>query len=307
MGLDSDGFLNLLKPPGMTSHDVVDYVRDLLPGIKVGHGGTLDPSAAGVLPLLLGKATKLSSFLLHSKKVYRAEMCLGITTDTGDSKGSILARRSPPFPEISAVDMVIQSFIGEIEQIPPMYSAIKHKGKKLYQYARQGEEIKRSPRKAVIDYLKIVERIDSQRILFEVKCSGGTYIRTLCSQIGYTLGCGGHMSFLLRKRAGNFDLAEAITLEELKSGKPEDYLLPLDFIFQDIEHLKLGKENIARLLHGKTIPFELIEIDDRRKPFFQADNTEIPVYNTENEFVLLAKLKKDKEKRLFLKSCKVFK
>ncbi len=301
-----DGFLNFLKPPGMTSHDVVDHVRALLPRIKVGHGGTLDPAAAGVLPLLLGKATRLSSFLLHSQKVYRAELFLGVTTDTDDSGGSVLTRNPPPYPETGKIVKVMQSFCGEIEQIPPMYSAIKHKGKKLYQYARSGEEIKRSPRRAIIYYLKLVERIDFQKILFEVECSGGTYIRTLCSQIGDALGCGGHMSFLLRKRAGPFHLSEAYTLEELKTGRPEDFLLPLDFLFQDMDSLTLDTENIKRLRHGRAVPLELVRTAAGDKPLSPVDGKEMPVYTTEREFVLLAKWEKEKEKGFFLKSQKVF-
>lgn len=306
MGLIADGFLNLLKPPGMTSHDVVDFVRALLPRIKVGHGGTLDPSAAGVLPLLIGKATRLSSFLLHSHKVYRAELYLGITTDTGDSKGNVLAESSAPFPGTGIIEKVLQSFTGEIEQVPPMYSAVKHKGKKLYQYARQGEEIKRQPRKVTIDYMQMVERIDSQRVLFEVKCSGGTYIRSLCTQIGDALGCGAHMSFLLRKRAGKFDLAEAVTLEELKYGVPESILLPLDYLFQDMEHLKLDDHNIKALCQGRAIPRWSALQSEKTNLLLEGDGKEIPVYNMENEFVLLAKWEKDKEDRLFLKPDKVF-
>ncbi len=307
MGLSLDGFLSLLKPPGMTSHDVVDFVRVLLPRIKVGHGGTLDPSAAGVLPLLLGKATRLSSFLLHSHKVYRAELYLGTTTDTGDSKGNVLAESSAPLPGTGIIEKVLQSFTGEIEQVPPMYSAVKHKGKKLYQYAHQGEEVKRSPRKVTIDYMQMVERIDSRRVLFEVKCSGGTYIRSLCAQIGETLGCGGHMSFLLRKRAGKFDLAETATLEELKYGAPESFLFPLDYLFQDMEHLKLGDNNIKALCQGRTIPWGLALRDEKINLLFKGDGKVIPVYNMENEFVLLAKWEKDKEDRFFLKPDKVFK
>ncbi len=288
-----NGFLNILKPPGMTSHDVVKYVRKLFPKIKVGHGGTLDPGAAGVLPLLLGKATKFSSYLVDLPKVYRVELFLGITTDTEDSSGEIITKREPfPLPP-EDLKKVLTSFQGEIEQVPPMYAAIKQKGKKLYEYARKGIIVQRPARKVQIHAIKMLDYFPPERVLMEVECSKGTYMRTLCAQIGAALGYGGHMSFLLRKAVGEFVLSQACTLEGLSfvgnAQGIEQALLPLDFPFRGEEFLLLEKAEIDRLTQGQFLPWpELHNRDALREP---VDEKILPVYTTTGEFVGLAKWK----------------
>lgn len=304
-----DGFLNILKPPGMTSHDVVQRIRELVPAAKIGHGGTLDPAAAGVLPLLLGKATRLSFYLLEFTKVYRAELKLGITTETQDLSGKITGKKEVPDFTIQDIEQVFQLFKGEIQQIPPMYSAVKQKGKKLYQYAREGKKVEREPRKVFIHSIKLLEFYPPSRILFEVKCSKGTYIRTLCVQIGDFLECGGHMSFLLRKQVGLFSLQEAHTMEQLldspSRNKIKEFLLPLDYIFQGSEKLFLHEAEVHDLQQGRYLAYtKLLEKygEDIPEP---VDETVVPVYTKKSVFTLLARWKKEEESMFYLKPEKV--
>ena len=306
-----DGFLNLLKPPGMTSHDVVKKIRKLVPAVKVGHGGTLDPDAAGVLPILLGKATRLSSYILELSKLYRAELQLGITTDTEDSSGTITERKDVPVLSVSDIEKVFKLFQGEIQQIPPMYSAVKQKGKKLYQYAREGKNVERSPRKVMIYSLKMIEFYPPSRILFEVECSKGTYVRTLCSQLGDFVGCGGHMSFLLRKRVGVFSIQDAHTMDELiefhRNNRIAEFLLPLDYPFQESDKLILEEIEISDLRQGRFLAYSsLLEKYGRVLPE-PVDETVLPVYTKKSIFTLLARWKKNKEDLFYLKPEKVLK
>jgi tRNA pseudouridine55 synthase len=222
-----DGIINVLKPVGMTSADVVRWVRRWTKAEKAGHIGTLDPGAAGVLPICLGKATRLAEYHTEEGKTYRAEITLGITTDTQDAFGREVARM---LPDVSRSDFLgaLAKFIGEIEQVPPMYSALKKNGKPLYAYARQGIDLAREKRKVVINRLDMIAWQDEPypKALIDIDCSKGTYIRTLCQDIGTELGCGAHMSFLLRLRAGRFSLEEALTLEEI-----ERYIADEDYTF----------------------------------------------------------------------------
>jgi tRNA pseudouridine55 synthase len=300
-----DGFLNILKPPGMTSHDVVHHIRKLLNGIKVGHGGTLDPGAAGVLPILLGRATRLSAYLVDFSKVYRAELTLGLSTDTADSFGNILSKREVPSLNIQEIESIFDIFKGQIEQIPPMFAAVKYKGKKLYQYAREGITIERKPRTVQIYSIELIEYIQPDRVIFEVKCSKGTYIRTLCAQIGDALSCGGHMSFLLRKEVGNFTLSDSYTLEEVNDfikNEEREYLLPMDFVFQGLDHLVLEQENIKSLIMGCSLSCE--NVYGLPEP---VDEKLLPVYTTKREFAALARWKSDSQSSFVLKPEKVFK
>ncbi len=306
-----DGFLNILKPPGMTSHDVVQKVRELVPAVKTGHGGTLDPDAAGVLPLLLGKATKLSSYLLEFSKLYRAELQLGITTDTEDSSGRIIGRKEIPDFSVQDIEKVFKLFQGEIRQTPPMYSSVKQKGKKLYQYARAGKNVERTPRKVFIYSLNLLEFYPPSRVLFEVKCSKGTYIRTLCSQIGDFLECGGHMSFLLRKQVGFFSLQDAYTMEQLgdspRDNKIKELLLPLDYLFQEREKLFLDETEVHELCQGRFLAYYgLLEKYGQVLPK-PVDETVLPVYTKQSIFSLLARWKKGEGNLFYLKPEKVLK
>lgn len=252
-----NGFINVLKPPGMTSHDVVYYIRKTLNIKKVGHTGTLDPNAAGVLPICIGKATKVSQYLINKNKKYRAELTLGIATDSQDLFGEIINESNKSVSD-KDIRYTINKFIGEIDQTPPMFSAIKHKGKKLYEYAREGEEIKVPSRKVTINKIDIISILDNSKILFDVDCSKGTYIRTLCNDIGMSLGTYGVMSFLLRSEVENFNIKNAYTLEEIKNiseqGMIEDIIFPIDFPLVNYDKLELDKKYFKILTNGGKIP-----------------------------------------------------
>lgn len=216
-----DGILNLLKPPGMTSHDVVSAVRRALGIRKVGHTGTLDPGVAGVLPICVGKATRLAEYVAGEDKAYRAEITFGVTTDTQDSFGEVIDERDASRLGRGDLAYVLTRFQGEIRQVPPMVSAVKVGGKRLYELARQGVEVEREARPVQIDRLQLLDfRPGPRPIAFvDVVCSKGTYIRTLAADIGEALGVGAHMSYLVRTRSGPFTLGEAATLEELAAGE----------------------------------------------------------------------------------------
>lgn len=224
---EMDGMLIVDKPSGMTSHDVVEFIRRKFEIKKVGHAGTLDPSVTGVLIILIGAATKLSSRFANDDKEYEATLILGKKTDSGDAEGKVLSVGD--FSKITKVHIeeIFDGFKGKIEQVPPMVSALRFKGKRLYELARRGREVPRKPREVYIKELKI-KNIDIPRVDFSVVCSKGTYIRKLCDDIGDKLGCGGHLSYLRRLRSGEFTIEKAVSVEKLKSlssSELEKYLL----------------------------------------------------------------------------------
>ena len=208
------GILNVYKESGYTSNDVVAKLRGILHQKKIGHAGTLDPAATGVLPVLLGSATRLSDLVMEHEKTYRAVLLLGVTTDTQDMTGSVLSV-SDAIPEENMVRETVRSFIGGYDQLPPMYSAKKVGGKKLYDLAREGKTVPRQTAPVVIHDIRI-EKMDLPEVTFSVDCSKGTYIRTLCHDIGQKLGCGGAMKELTRTRAGQFFLEDALTLDQIQ-------------------------------------------------------------------------------------------
>jgi len=219
-----DGVLLIDKPAGMTSHDVVDRVRRHFGFKKVGHCGTLDPAATGLLILVLERATKLQDRLMSDDKAYEGAMILGVSTDSQDADGAIIAEK--PVPPLTAEDIeeVLGKFRGDIQQVPPMVSAVKHQGTPLYKLARKGKTVERAPRLIHIYDLRVL-RLELPRITFRVACTKGTYVRTICSDVGDLLGCGAHLHELRRTRSGKFDVGEAhqlqtvltLTREELKS------------------------------------------------------------------------------------------
>lgn len=216
-----DGILNLLKPPGMTSHDVVSAVRRALGVKKVGHTGTLDPGVAGVLPICVGRATRLAEFIAGEDKAYRAEITLGVITSTQDSFGEVLEEKDASHIMQGDVAYMLTRFHGEIMQVPPMVSAVKVGGKRLYELARAGVEVERQARPVTIHKLQLLDFRPGAHPVFyvDVVCSKGTYIRTLAHDIGAQLGVGAHMSYLVRTRSGPFTLEQAATLEELAAGR----------------------------------------------------------------------------------------
>lgn len=251
-----NGIVIIDKEAGFTSHDVVAKLRGICGQRKIGHTGTLDPEATGVLPVCLGSATKLCDMLTDRNKEYVAELLLGIETDTQDITGKMLAEKPVEVSEME-VRQVCESFIGQYDQIPPMHSALKVNGKKLYELAREGKEVERKARSVTIHELEILEcRLPVVKM--RVACSKGTYIRTLCADIGTKLGCGGTMKSLRRTRAGGFALEEALTLEKLQQLKDGERLLeavrPVDSVFTDCPILHIKKDVRALLENGNPIP-----------------------------------------------------
>lgn len=230
-----NGVIVINKPVGKTSHDCVSFIRRLLGTKRVGHTGTLDPLASGVLPICVGSATKASELLTCENKAYRAELILGMTTDTLDAEGEILTEQ-PVLCTREQIFSTVKSFVGEQEQIPPMYSAIKKDGKKLYELARQGITVEREKRKVNIYSIKIIN-IDLERcsVVIDVECSKGTYIRSLCEDIGVKLGCGAYMNSLERTRSGSFNIENSYTVQQLEELKGKDSLIdaliPVDELF----------------------------------------------------------------------------
>ena len=213
-----DGFINFLKPPGMTSHDAVGLVRRVLHEKHVGHAGTLDPGAAGVLPIAVGKAARLIEYLDNVSKSYRAEMLLGVETDSGDDTGKATERAEDfEMPDIQKVEGVFKAFIGSIVQVPPAHSAIKINGRRACDLLRQGIKVDIPSRQVEIHSLRLLEKDDKKRtLLFDVDCSKGTYVRSLCQDMGQALGIPSTMSFLVRTAVGKFQLSEAVSVEELQ-------------------------------------------------------------------------------------------
>ena len=236
-----NGIIVIRKEPGFTSHDVVAKMRGICGQKKIGHTGTLDPAATGVLPVCLGNATKLCDMLADKDKEYVAELLLGMETDTQDTTGTVVAEHEVKVTG-QEVQEAVMSFLGEYDQTPPMYSALKVNGKKLYELARAGKEVERKPRKVFIHEIEILE-MALPSVRFRVVCSKGTYIRTLCADIGEKLSCGGTMKRLERTRVGTFELKDAVTLEELQSlkdsGELEKVILPVDHVFKKFSELHI--------------------------------------------------------------------
>ena len=244
----TDGIINVFKPPGLTSHDVVNRIRRIYGTRKAGHSGTLDPDAAGVLPVFIGNATRLLEYAVTDRKLYRAEGILGIRTDTGDTSGNELEQKLVPDISAEAFTACLAGFRGTIMQVPPMYSAIKVKGKKLYEYARRGIAIERVARPVEIFRLELVS-FQSPRFTLDVDCSKGTYVRTLLEDIGASLGTCATMDKLVRARAGKFSVEDAHTLEEIEDS-PEHVLLPMETAIAEMPALQVNELQAFRITSG---------------------------------------------------------
>ena len=250
-----DGVLNIRKEKGYTSFDVVAKLRGILHMKKIGHTGTLDPEAEGVLPVVLGKATKLVDLLTEKQKTYEALLHLGLETDTQDMTGTVL-KENPVEVTEEEVRRVIESFLGEQQQIPPMYSALKVDGKKLYELAREGKTVERKPR--TVQFYEIdIKKIELPYVRFSVTCSKGTYIRTLCHDIGQKLGCGGCMEELLRTRSGNFVWEDSMTLaqveEAVKNGTIGDRVISIGQVLKDYPEIFCTREGDLLLENGNAL------------------------------------------------------
>jgi len=254
------GIINVFKEKGYTSNDVVQIVKKITKS-KAGHTGTLDPQATGVLPICLGRATKIADYIMNGDKEYVAEVILGVATDTQDSHGNIIAA-SDAAVEKADVITVLSQFFGDTVQTPPMYSAIKVKGKKLYEYARAGVEIERKQRDIHISGIEVLRWNMPRSFVMRVRCSKGTYIRTLCADIGEALGTHAHMGRLIRTRSSNFAVANSISLEKLRHARIENVLLPMESALSHLPKISISAEGDRYLQNGNKIPLELVRNPD---------------------------------------------
>ena len=275
------GIINVYKEKGFTSFDVVAKLRGILKTKKIGHTGTLDPDAEGVLPVCIGRATKVCDILTDKDKVYEAVMLLGVETDTQDTSGEVL-KELPVEVSEEAVKEAILSFVGEYAQVPPMYSALKVNGKKLYELAREGKTVERKARNVQIFSIEILE-IDLPRVRMSVHCSKGTYIRTLCHDVGQKLGCGGCMDKLLRTKVGVFELADTLKLTEIdalaREGLVEDRIISVDELFEDYTKVWMKQEFDVVVHNGNRVKKRMFEEK-------LSSNTErLRVYDSKGEFI----------------------
>lgn len=254
-----NGLINVLKPPGLTSHEVVVALRRMFNIKRIGHTGTLDPGAAGVLPICVGQGTRVVEYLINKPKEYRAEFTFGIRTDTCDAGGKILDKSAGFKLDPLILNEVLDEFRGEIKQVPPMVSAVRHQGKRLYQLAREGKEIERKARRIYIyelNILRLQRDLAYPRLLCDIKCSKGTYVRSICADLGEKLGCGAFMSFLVRTASGPFLLENALTLEEIKEmwmRKDLSFMLPIDYALRDIPALTVKEKAVPHILNGQPL------------------------------------------------------
>ncbi|HOQ16501.1 MAG: tRNA pseudouridine(55) synthase TruB [Epulopiscium sp.] len=257
-----NGVINIYKEKGYTSHDAVADVRKILKQKRIGHTGTLDPEAEGVLPVCIGKATKAVEYLMDFRKTYQATLEFGIITSTQDYTGEILSQKKVDFDEEKIKEAVF-SFLGEYEQIPPMYSAIKVNGKRLYQLAREGKTVERKARKVYIYHIDILSFLPPNQIKIEVECSKGTYIRTLCEDIGNKLGFGAYMKDLIRTKVGIFEIENSIKINELRRqvelGNIDKILIKTDDLFYQYNAVKIQYSGEKYLKNGNKIHYSYVE------------------------------------------------
>lgn len=285
---DINGIIVINKPKEYTSHDVVAKVKKILNIKKVGHTGTLDPNATGVLPLLLNTGTKLSKYLIEHDKEYEVTLELGIKTDTADIEGNVIKKEEVNWEKLNDIEETLNTFLGEQTQIPPIYSAIKVNGKKLYEYARSGQNINIEPRNIQIYKIEL-QKIDKEKneINFRVHCSKGTYIRSLCEDIAQRLGTIGYMKELKRTKVGNFTISEAVKIEEIENNKEQiikEKLISIEKFFESKESIKLNKKQLDKFLNGVKIRIDKQEDICR-------------IYNENNEFIGIGTIEKNFLKR----------
>ena len=271
-----NGIVIVDKPQGWTSQDVTARLRRVFNTRRIGHGGTLDPMATGVLPVFVGRATRGVEFFEHAEKVYETVLKPGITTDTEDITGTVLTEQDA-FVTGEMLEEVLAKFRGDIMQVPPMYSALKVNGQKLYDLARKGKEVERQPRPITIHELTLLG-MEAEGIRLRVRCSKGTYIRTLCKDIGEALGCGGCMAALRRVAAGEYTAEEAVPLQVLlETEDPEQYLRPVDSMFRNYPQAVLTEKQAIRCRNGNSFSVQM------------ADGT-YRAYDRDGEFLMLAKV-----------------
>jgi len=304
-----NGILNIFKPKGISSYQAVKEVRNILNISKAGHTGTLDPSASGVLLICLGQATKIAEFLVGMKKHYQGEMILGISTDSQDAEGKIIRKKKVGIDiDEKRVKDIFKKYEGTICQIPPMFSAAHYKGKRLYHLARKGIEVKRSPKEVKIYQFNLInfdQRVNPI-VKFEVVCSKGTYVRTLCNDIGDELGCGAHLSNLVRKKIGNFSIEDSTNLEELRKDKNlgKRYLISINSALEELNKITVKNEATKTVLNGGAISIEqIVEIPEGQKT---GKDKFIKTFDAKGNLLSIGTLIKDDRKNIIFKPVKVF-
>lgn len=264
-----NGILNIYKEKGYTSHDVVARLRKITGQKKIGHTGTLDPDAEGVLPVCLGKATKVCDLLTDREKIYEAVLLLGRTTDTQDISGNVLEEKSTEGITAEQTEACIHGFEGVYDQIPPMYSALKVNGRKLYELAREGKTVERKSRQVSIHEIRIME-MDLPRVKMSVECSKGTYIRTLCQDIGDRVGTGGCMEHLVRTRSGRFEIGTARKLDEVAeivdAGRLGEILIPLDSVFSELPEAAVSGREVRKAFNGSPLSENGLRMKKKPEP-----------------------------------------
>lgn len=287
-----DGVLTMKKESGWTSHDVVAKIRHLLGGVKVGHAGTLDPAATGVLPVLIGRGTRIAEYLVEWDKEYRAVLRLGETTDTQDATGTVLARHPTDLVTPEAIHEVVGRFRGPIEQVPPMFSAVKVGGVPLYKSARAGKAIARDARTIVIHTLEVAA-IQERDVTLRIVCSKGTYVRTLCADIGEAIGVGGHMLELERRRVGPLTIDQALTVDEVVTrhalGRLGDDLLSLDRALAQLEIVVVDEQTAERVRHGAPVPVAKILRWEGAADGERGSHKPVRIHNIDGRLVAIGK------------------
>lgn len=296
------GVLNVYKEKGYTSHDVVAKLRGIVGQKKIGHTGTLDPDAVGVLPVCLGRATRLCDMLTEKDKIYETVLLLGTETDTQDITGNIV--RTGDIQEITEEEIrdVVNSFVGGYDQIPPMYSALKVNGKKLYELAREGKAVERKARRVEIYEIQISE-VSLPRIHMKVHCSKGTYIRTLCHDIGQKLGCGACMEELKRTKVSSFVIGDSLTLDRIKSlrdeGKLLDYIIPIDEMFADYGRMTVKSEWARLAYNGNALPPKALKAKEPEKGL--EDFMKVRMYDDKGDFIGIYEYRKNRQEYVVVK------
>lgn len=315
-----NGIINVYKEKGFTSHDVVAKLRGILKQKKIGHTGTLDPDATGVLPVCIGNATKLCDLLTDKDKTYETVLLLGKETDTQDITGEVLKERAVLVTQ-EEIESTILCFQGPIEQIPPMYSALKVNGRKLYELAREGKVVERKPRPIIIHSIsihKIVLNGEVNEVHMSVSCSKGTYIRTLCHDIGEALGCGGCMKSLIRTKVSRFVIEEALSLariEELQAkGDLSDYIVPVEDIFAEYPSIFVNEEGNRYLANGNPLTWNHIRNAEVWEILMREGEPQVKVYDLKDQFTGIYQMKSSKQEldfrsdrdNYYLKTIKMF-
>ena len=302
-----NGLINVLKPPGVSSHDVIVELRHLFKIKKIGHTGTLDPGATGVLPICVGQGTRVAEYLINRPKKYRAEITFGIRTDTFDAGGEVIKRNKGVRLELTDIIDVLEDFKGEIKQVPPMVSAVHYQGKRLYQLARQGKVVERKARRVKIYQIEIIQfdgDLPYPRLYIDLECSKGTYVRSICEQVGERLGCGAYLSFLVRTKSGPFSLEESYTLEEIRDmwqKKDLSFLLPIDYALSHLPALTVKEKAVPYILNGLPLaPSGILGGVGRELPNF------VRLYSPERKLLALANLCTNSDGEWHYKLKKVF-